>query len=644
MRTWLFLATAVVGCTSTEDDTSGPGGVEPREYADCDPISYEYCSLPYPSSFYLRDDPTTPTGVRVHLGPTTLPEDKRGNQPDPWAWNELDGFSPLGPILAHFPDLALDGVVGHDDIGASLEDGQTIVILDADTGERMPYFAELDVSGLVEPGKNFLMIRPAVPLRNGHRYVVGVRGLVDTTGAPIAASEGYAALRDGTPTDNWDIEGRREDYEAIYAVLEQDGWTRAETQLAWDFVVGSVEGITGRYTTMRDDMLARVGDTGPAYTITSIEDEWDENIYRRVRGVMTVPNYMEADEPGTVLTRDENLLPTYNGDTEVEFTILVPRTFFEDPRPLPIVEYGHGLLGSHDEVEGGYLKEMANRYGFVLFAVDWKGMAEEDYGAIALMIAQGLDRFAIVPERSLQGFVEFAAAARMMRGAMATDAAMAAPDMATPIYAVDPSQFYYYGNSQGGIYGGAYVTYQPEVQRAVLGVPGMPYSLLLARSVDFSDFFVLFQAEYPDQRDITMWMALMQNLWDRSDPGGTGRQMNEEPLDGVAHQILIQDAIGDWQVTTLGAHIMARAYGAALLQPANREIWGLDSVESGWTGSAIVEVESGQPEVPYENLPPSGGSDPHSVPRKAFALQEQLWTFLSTGVVEHTCDGPCDPE
>jgi len=643
MRAWMTLV-LLVGCTSKEDDTSGIGGVEPREYSDCDPISYEYCSLPYPSSFYLREDPTTPTGVRVHLGPTTLPEDKRGNQPDPWAWNELDGFSPLGPILAQFPNLSLDGVVGHEALGQSLEDGQKIVILDADTGERMPHFAELDVAGLYEEGKNFLMIRPVVPLRNGHRYVVGIRGLVDTTGATIAASEGYAALRDGTPTDNWDIEGRRDAYEGVFAVLEQDGWTRAETQLAWDFVVGSTEGITGRYLAMREDMLARVGDAGPAYTITSVEDEWDTEIYRRVRGVMTVPNYMEADEPGTVLTRGDDLLPVYNGDTQVEFTVLIPRTFFENPRPLPIVQYGHGLLGSHSEVEGGYLREMANRYGFVLFAVDWKGMAEEDYGSIALMIAQGLDRFAIVPERSLQGFLEFAAAARMMRGGMVSDVAMTVDGSKASVSAIDPETFYYYGNSQGGIYGGGYVTYQPEVERAVLGVPGMPYSLLLSRSVDFADFFVLFQAEYPDQRDITMWMALMQNLWDRSDPGGLGRQMNEEPLDGVAHQILIQDAIGDWQVTTLGAHVMARAYGAGLLQPANRDVWGLDPVESGWTGSAIVEVESGQPPEPVENTPPTGGSDPHSVPRKAFALQEQLWTFLSTGEVVHTCDGPCDPE
>ena len=43
-------------CTAPADDTGGGGGVTPRELSDCDPIAYDYCALPYPSSFYLRDD------------------------------------------------------------------------------------------------------------------------------------------------------------------------------------------------------------------------------------------------------------------------------------------------------------------------------------------------------------------------------------------------------------------------------------------------------------------------------------------------------------------------------------------------------------------------------------------------------------
>ena len=53
---------------------------------------------------------------------------------------------------------------------------------------------------------------------------------------------------------------------------------------------------------------------------------------------------------------------------------------------------------------------------------------------------------------------------------------------------LDPSHVYYYGNSQGGIAGGALTAVEPDVTRSVLYVPGMNYALLLTRSVDFEDY------------------------------------------------------------------------------------------------------------------------------------------------------------
>ncbi|MDP2309315.1 MAG: hypothetical protein Q8P18_25060 [Pseudomonadota bacterium] len=639
-----LLLLALSACTKpAADDT---GGVTPREFSDCDPISYDYCSLPYPSSFYLRTDDTSATGFRVQLGATTLPMTHQGYQPPPDLWNELDGFSPMGPILARFPNLALTGVPGHDDIGASIADGAPIVLVDMETGERMPYFAELDMAGVHVAGREFLFIRPVVPLRNGHRYAVGVRNLVDTSGAAIAASEGYAALRDGTATDNWDIEGRRDTFEEVFTTLEADGWARSETILAWDFVVGSKEKITGRAEWMRDDTLARIG-AGPAYVIDSVTDEVSDTIYREIQGHFTAPLYLEADEPDTLLTRDENGMPFYNGDTTVRFTIRVPRTAVENPRPLKLVQYGHGLLGDQGEVGAGYLGEMANKYGYVLFATNWRGMAEDDLDAITLMLVSDIGRFGIIPEGGHQGLIEFVAAAAMMQGSMASDAslAFASPETGSMVSVIDPSEVYYYGNSQGGILGGVYLAMSPTIERGVLGVPGMPYSLLLSRSSDFTPFFALFQGIYRDQEHISFWMALLQNLWDSAEPGGWGRQMIEDPIAGVPQkQVLLQDAIGDAQVSTLGAQNMARAYGASLIETPLAEVWGVDIQPSGFTGSALVEYEHGAPEVPFTNTPPDEDEDTHEDTRRALAAQEQLNTFLTTGVVQQYCDGVCDPD
>ena len=96
----------------------------------------------------------------------------------------------------------------------------------------------------------------------------------------------------------------------------------------------------------------------------------------------------------------------YNGETVVDFTVVVPNSVVETGQPAAIVQYGHGLLGSQSEVHNGYLAEMANRYGWILIASDWTEMSDEDVADITLMLVDRLDRFSIIPERSIQGFVQ----------------------------------------------------------------------------------------------------------------------------------------------------------------------------------------------------------------------------------------------
>ena len=627
-------------------DDAKDSGVVPGAFSDCDPLAPLHCAMPFPSSFYERADSTSPTGVRVHLGETTLPITLQGLQPSPDAWNERDGFSPWGPILTLFEDLSLQGVPGHDRIADSLLDTSPILVFDAETGERQPFFAELDVGGNRFPGREMLTIRPVAPLANGHRFIVAMKGLQTNAGAPVAVSEAFAALRDGTPTEDGDVEGRRELYGDIFAKIEAQGWSKSDLQLAWDFHVASKEGITGKAVFMRDDALSRVGNDGPDYVIDSIEDDVSEHTWRVVKGHFTAPLYTDFDGPGSILTRDADGMPYANGETSVPFTVRIPRTAQTDPRPLKLLQYGHGLLGAHDEMDGGYLNELADRYGYVLFACDWTGMKSEDSDAITLMIASEIDEFRMIPERSQQGFVEFTLLASLMQGALASDPAlMLEDDAGDEVALVDTSTVWYYGNSQGGILGAAYLALSPVIERGTLGVPGLPYSLLLPRSADFTPFFALFLAVYPDQENVTFWMALMQTLWDSAEGSGYAQHTVDDVLPGSpVKQVLVQDAIGDAQVTTLGAANMARAYGAVQVGTPYQEIWGVPTVAGPHVGSAITEFDFGVDPGPYENLPPNGATDTHGETRQTRAAQDQMDHFFRTGEVIEVCDGVCDPE
>ncbi len=633
MRAALLL-TLLVACGKGDDPLEG-------DRSSCDPLDTSLCALPYPSSFYLADDPSTPTGKRVSYASDSMPINRDFDELDPTLWNEKDGFSTSGPLLTYFADVSLDGVVGHQDLGAYLEADARTVIVDAETGERFPHFVELDMTA-EDMAESLLMLRNVAPFEHGRRYVVGIRGLKTNAGADVAVSEAFAALRDGEETEDYDVEFQRQHFEDdVFPVLEAAGFARGELQLAWDFTTVSRDNSLGRVLWMRDDMLERVGPNGPPYVVENIEEgdcAAGDVIARSLDVVMTVPLYTVEDAAGTMLTRDEAGWPFYNGDTEVDVRVRIPCSVATDPKPSFMVQYGHGLLGDRTEVNTGWMSDFLQEQRYVAFATDWTGMADEDVGMISVMLASDLSGFGMLPERSMQGLVQGVAALELMRGDLASDPAVTFDGVSV----LDPERFGYYGNSQGGIMGGALVGLSNRLDKGVLGVPGSPYSLLLSRSADFDPFFLIFKNKYWDHREITLMIAAIQHLWDPAEAAGYLHTM-DDPLPGSpVKQLLLQVAIGDAQVTPLGAEFMARAYGAMTVAPETRPIWGVEEAQPGFSGSAIVEWEyTDVPEAPVENLPPDTEHDPHECPRRELSGQAQIRDFFEGGTVEQHCDGPC---
>lgn len=639
--TLLLLAIAGVGCG--DDDGGGPmpmtdAGPPPRPDAgrldplreDCEPLVPEVCAYPFPSDYFLRDG-------RIMFGPTTLPRTATGmtHHLPPDILASRDGFSVNAALLAFFPDATQTGLPRPDSIQLSLEDGSPTVLIEADTGARVAHFSEIDMATRNPNGRTF-MVRPVAPLRHSTRYVVAIRNVVDSTGYPVQPSDVFRALRDGTELDHPYVTARRAHFESeIFAPLEAAGVMRGDLQLAWDFTTSSLENDTGSLLHVRDLALAAIGMDGPEYVIDSVENDVDANIAKRIEGRMTVPLYLESADPGSFLNRGADGRAEQNGTAEFEFLVLIPRsaTMMD---PAPPVQIGHGLLGSRRQA-GGYAS-FANTYNYVLFAVDWIGMSEVDVEPISLALSTGaIENFDMIPDRLHQGMVNFLASMRMMRGRFARD-----PEVAGLI---DTSRGFYAGASQGGIFGATYMSITTDVERGMLGVPGQPYNLLLQRSVDFDPYQALLRIAFRDGPDIQLVLNLIQGLWDRAEPGSFSGHIQTDMFAGTpAHRVLLMVAIGDHQVTTLGAHVMARAIGAPNVIPANRAIWGVDEAMAPIDGSAMIEYSFGLPPEPLDNVPMREGDDPHGAIRPLMSAQRTIHEFFDTGIVNNYCDGPCDPE
>ncbi|MCG5445809.1 hypothetical protein NIE79_004332 [Micromonospora sp. NIE79] len=656
----------LLGTAAPAAPSSAPA---PAGHPSCDPIDPTACLLPFPNDYFTVPDRSSPTGKRVRFTAAAMPANVQGTPIDPTEWNRQDGFSPGSPILVRVPglDAAASGIAPVTDIGRSLAPDAPIVLLNTRTGERTPYWAELDAHAAGQPERQLLIIRPAVALTEGTRYVVGLRGLRDGNGAVIPAPKAFTAYLTGAGLKPRDARGPQ--VRRIVTELTRTGVTRHSLYLAWDFTVASRHGLTGRMVAVRDDAFADLGRTAPPVTVTQVTDyspEQDPLIARQVSGTIGVPSYLTGDGgPGSRLhygppggagtPPTPNALPTPSGVTlAADFVCNIPRSA-SAARPAHLSLYGHGLLGRPTEINAGNVRTMSNTHNFTFCATSWIGMAAADVPYVAGAFTD-LSVFPAVADRLQQSFLNFLFLGRAMIHPAGFAADPAFRDVTARPLINRVGGLHYDGNSQGGINGGALTAIAQDWTRSVLGVPAMNYSTLLQRSVDFAPFQTVLDGYYPDTVDQQLVLALLQMLWDRSEANGYAQHMTDRPLPRTpAHQVLMHVAFGDQQVSPAAAEVQARTIGARLHTPALADGWSLD-VRPYWgiapirrypyTGSAIVIWNSGAAYAPPPtNLAPAGpefGDDPHEFPRAQAAAQKQKAVFLLTGKVVDVCGRtPC---
>ena len=600
--------------------------------------------LPWPNDTLTKRDRKTDTGRRLDLPRSPMPRNKDGVPIDPTDMNRADGFSPGSMIIVRVPGLDNEDALRRSrlpslrNLAASLGRQSPVVVFNARTGKRHPVWAELDANATSDANR-MLIVRPAKNFTEGERYVVVLRHLKDRNGKPIKRrAHGFGrSLRK--------------------ARLERRGIYRV-----WSFTVASERSLAGRMLHIRDDAFRALGDTNlrdlevagkaPAFTINSVTDlspAEDDRVARRVDGTMTVPCYLtDACAPGGHFTFNRRGLPKHHGTTTATFTCRIPRSALDPaapPQARPSL-YGHGLLGSAGEVNAGNVRSMANEHNFVFCATAWAGFASDDLGNIVAAI-NDFSSFNTVADRMQQGFLNQLLLGRLMIHPQGLAANAAFQKNGRSV--IDTRRLFFDGNSQGGIMGGGLTAVAPDFNRAVLGVPGMNYSTLLQRSVDFDTYATLIYPAYPDESKRQLMFAVIQLLWDRGEANGYAQHITTDALPNTPkHAVLMHVAFGDHQVSDTTAEVEARTIGARAYRPV------LDPGRSPWRrfqlippigrfpfgGSAIVMWDSGPPAPPITNTPNRGGEDPHSDPRSTPAARVQKSEFLKVnGRVVDVCAG-----
>jgi hypothetical protein len=596
------------------------------------------CLLPFPNDRFTRADPSTPTGRRLDLRAAGMPANQAGKRIDTTEWNRNDGFSPSSIGLTVVPnlDVAASKVPPQTDIAQSLAPGSPVVVVDVDTGTRIPAWAETDPR-VTDPAQRLLRIVPAVGLAEGHRVAIGLRDLKRTDGSIVAPSSAFAKLV-AHPTA-----AQQQWLDALGHV----GAPSASLTLAWSFTVASEQDLSGRLRHMWAETSAALGDGAPRFAVTSSQDSGAARI---VRGTFEMPRYLQGDGgPGSVFNNDgdPNGIPRRNGTMRDDYVCTVPKN--AHAASAPFVLYGHGLLGSRNEAVG--IGGVAASVGLGFCAVDELGMSSADIPTVLGELAD-LSKFRTQADRLQQGQLGFLELGRLLASPKGFATNRAFQD-ANGGSIIDTKKLALLGASQGGILGGVASSITKDWNRVILAVGGTGYNLLLRRSVDFDQFAGPFDTNYPNRVDQAIALELMEQLWDRGENTGYAEHLTKSPYHGTngAKTVLMLEAFGDHQVANIATEKLARTLGIERRAPtltAGRSadvmpFLGIDPLPSlPHHGSGLVVWDFGTPTPPPSETPNRAGDDPHGkladVPQ-ALAL---VAAFINNGTIIDVCNTqPC---
>ncbi|NVB80616.1 MAG: hypothetical protein HOV81_19635 [Kofleriaceae bacterium] len=613
----------------------------------CNPLGGSACITPWPSSVYEIDDATTETKRRLDIPKGALPTNFDGIEVSPDIYNSHDGFSNAAPMMIAFSTGIDDSnLVRSKDMAPSLTDASPTVLIDMSTGELVPHFAELDVRGADTPASQGLYIRPAAMLKGSTRYAVAIKkSLKAKDGGPLPISQGFQAILDGEATTHPLLERVRGRYTDIFAALEAKGVHKDDLVVAWDFTTRSRATVKTDLIEARKATLALTGTDGSAldFTVTSEEVPGDTRIAKKIVGTFDAPLFLNNSTgyaPNTVLLRDGQGRPMANGLYRVPFTAIIPQCALDATGPVPIFLYGHGLLGDSDQVASGGTRAASAELCAVAVGTDMRGMSTGDVPNVALALNDGNNGHLIF-DVLVQGMMNHIALVQIAKGPMAQKLFVKTPGGPS---IVDPSRFYYYGISQGGIFGTTVCGIDPVIKRCVVQVAGINYSLLLERSRDWPTYRTTLIGAYEDPLLVALMINLMQQEWDRTDPTAVADTITTTGFpETPAKQVLLQMGIADDEVPNVGSEYAARTMGLPVISPSPYIPYGLEAA-SGPVQSGMVIYDFGLGDtIPVGNESPPD-NNVHSSIRNKKATTDMMKHFYETGEIIQTCTAPkgCD--
>ncbi|MCB9597033.1 MAG: hypothetical protein H6719_30195 [Sandaracinaceae bacterium] len=573
--------------------------------ARCDDIEPTRCLLPWPSNTYTVADPTTETGLRLDVDMRALnPRD------DATSLALADGFSRVSPLLAVFEAPLAE---------ETLRAGIHLFLVEPGHPDRyaeVPLRVET-ITNQDDP-QTLLLADPMQVLEADADYLVVItRDMVFADGSALQPTRGTSlalGLAEPASEDEAAIVGYHAPSRQSLSALAIEPTTVVRL---WDFTTRSEANGRAALVHMRERSIAAVS-TATA-VIDRVQFPDDERIALVAVGrLQGLPTWLDGDQG---FTADADGLPMERGTTEAPFRVVVPA----GEGDYRFVMYGHGTGGNEldDAFDGdlageGIAKVNLRFYGWtdtdvLLTFSNLQQMAIGSFGAAAYL-AEAVAHGAAIQRAVTGGVIADLLAAPTIAG-MDNPVAGRHPDGSHPMWV---------GGSLGGTMGLVYAAADPEIQHAVINVPGAAWSQWVWHSVTFDIIHGLLGLRYGDDVDLATALSIGQTNLDMADGAAWFDQLAEHPT-----AFLVQESIGDPVLPNPGTEMVAVTTGSVQVGGVLVPIEGVPT-----TSEEVVDASA----ITQFQAPPGDMFDVHGFAARGsmagVAAREQILRFVTTALFE----------
>lgn len=541
----------------------------------CDDVDPARCLLPWPNDAFTVVDEATETGLRL-----AVPLERINPEDDAAYLARADGFSRVGSLVTSFVER-IDP--------ASLEGSVRLFVAEpgrADRGAEVPLWLEVVAEDPEAELETAVVAHPRVPLAPDTHYVAIVTGALRTEdgGTPARSRTAELVLDQVAPASQAEADLRGH-HAPTRRLLAEVGVDPAAVLRAWDFTTRSAEDPRHRLRTMRDAAVGAVDAGEVEVAIDAVDPRTEGPIAVVVQGRLTgLPDFLAEDG----LRVDADGEPVASGTREAPFRVVIPA----GEGDYRMILFGHGTGGSFEDVsfdeviaEAGAAKVSIQLYGWTGDSVVQTFLRMQDvaYGssvAAGSLVQAVADGAAI--RRAMVGAIGDALAADDL-GGTANPAAGRRPDDGVPLWI---------GGSLGGTVGLLFTAASPDLDHAVLNVPGAAWSSWVRHAEPFRYIEAFMASRNGGPQNVPLAVAMAQTLFDEAD-GAVWADViaDEHPI-----VVLAQESIGDPVLPNPGTEMVAQVLGAAMVGEPLVPIEGLErsDVVRGASGLTQYWVE-GEP-------------------------------------------------